>query len=113
MFRLWLTRASRSTVSEEAEFWLTLKVIADGKEFDRDVSKSPWGYVAENVQQDLLSSFQNVRKAMESKELEGKPTLVAGFGKILFHGVLSIAVYELQVKRNVSIFDRYLEAGDL
>ena len=52
-----------------------------------NISKSPWIYVAENVKQDLLSYFENVRNEMEFNKLEEvKPSLVARFGKILFHG---------------------------
>ncbi|KAH7571773.1 hypothetical protein JRO89_XS04G0137900 [Xanthoceras sorbifolium] len=58
---------------------------------------TPWESVAVNVWQDLLSSFEIVRNKMESKELdEGKPALVARFGKILFHG------YELFRSASVS-----------
>ncbi|KAL5768017.1 hypothetical protein ACOSP7_014597 [Xanthoceras sorbifolium] len=53
---------------------------------------TPWESVAVNVWQDLLSSFEIVRNKMESKELdEGKPALVARFGKILFHGSASVS----------------------
>lgn len=52
-----------------------------------NISKSPWVYVAENVQQDLLSYFENVRNEMEVNNVEEvKPSLTAKFGKILFHG---------------------------
>ncbi|KAK0600732.1 hypothetical protein LWI29_017936 [Acer saccharum] len=47
--------------------------------------------VAVNVWPDLLTSFEIVRNKMESKELdEGKPSMVARFGKILFHGTPSV-----------------------
>ncbi|THG10217.1 hypothetical protein TEA_003619 [Camellia sinensis var. sinensis] len=51
-----------------------------------EVLKSPWESIAEDVQEDLLSSFQNLRNVMECQEVNLKPTLVARFGKILFHG---------------------------
>lgn len=56
-----------------------------------NISKSPWVYVAENVQQDLLSYFENVRNEMEANNVEEvKPSLTAKFGKILFHGDPSV-----------------------
>ncbi|EOY10749.1 Uncharacterized protein TCM_026052 isoform 1 [Theobroma cacao] len=54
---------------------------------NNEVKGSPWSSVAENVLPDLLSSFQIARAEVESQDLkEVKPTLVARFGKILFHG---------------------------
>ena len=53
-----------------------------------DVRKSPWESVTEDIKEDLLSSFQNLRKVMECQELEVKPALVARFGKVLFHGLV-------------------------
>ncbi|KAF3452409.1 hypothetical protein FNV43_RR02842 [Rhamnella rubrinervis] len=48
-------------------------------------STSPWLSIAENVLPDLVSSFENVRNEIDSQKLEVKTTLVARFGKILFH----------------------------
>lgn len=49
--------------------------------------RSPWVIIAENVQQDLLSSFEVLKNEMNSEGLEKvKPILVARLGKILFHG---------------------------
>ncbi|XP_037493899.1 uncharacterized protein LOC119369057 isoform X2 [Jatropha curcas] len=48
---------------------------------------SPWVTIAENVQQDLLTSFEMLKNEMDYPGLEiVKPTLVARFCKILFHG---------------------------
>ncbi|KAF5948188.1 hypothetical protein HYC85_014145 [Camellia sinensis] len=57
-----------------------------------EVLKSPWESIAEDVQEDLLSSFQNLRNVMECQEVNLKPTLVARFGKILFHGSPSVSL---------------------
>ncbi|GFS30164.1 hypothetical protein Acr_00g0010530 [Actinidia rufa] len=66
--------------------------LTENKEVKGDVRKSPWESVTEDVKEDLLSSFQNLRKAMECQELEVKPALVARFGKILFHGSPSVSL---------------------
>lgn len=47
----------------------------------------PWMLVVEESLQDLVSASENVKRAMESEDsLIIKPTLVARFGKLLFHG---------------------------
>ncbi|WCJ43698.1 hypothetical protein M5689_024422 [Euphorbia peplus] len=52
-----------------------------------DELRSPWAIIAENVKNDLLTTFEGLRSEMHHKGLESvKPTLVARFGKILFHG---------------------------
>ncbi|XP_062143685.1 uncharacterized protein LOC133851337 isoform X2 [Alnus glutinosa] len=49
--------------------------------------RKPWESIAENVLPNLLSSFENLRNEVVCQKLESvKPTLVARFGKILFHG---------------------------
>lgn len=54
-----------------------------------DLPKSPWVYIAKNVVEDLLVSFENVKEEVKSPKLEGlKPALVARVGKILFHRLL-------------------------
>ncbi|XP_004237499.1 uncharacterized protein [Solanum lycopersicum] len=49
----------------------------------------PWRLVAKNVMEDLLLSFQHVKSVMEESNMEeeSKPSLVARFGRILFHGI--------------------------
>ncbi|XP_024188992.1 uncharacterized protein LOC112193161 isoform X1 [Rosa chinensis] len=60
--------------------------LATGSEVKWDLPKSPWVYIAENVLEDLIASFDNMRKEMESPKLEElKPNLVARVGKVLFH----------------------------
>ncbi|XP_052184436.1 uncharacterized protein LOC127796378 isoform X2 [Diospyros lotus] len=73
---------------------LDAHVAQDVKESDGDVRKRPWEYVAENVREFLLSSFQK-------QELEGKPTLLARFGKILFPGK-SLTNVEAGERKSVS-----------
>ncbi|KAL2539715.1 hypothetical protein Adt_00693 [Abeliophyllum distichum] len=59
----------------------------------------PWAFVAGTVKQDLLWSFQQVRENMECCEFEDvKPTLVARFGKILFHGNRSFSLESISGK---------------
>ncbi|KAM5561804.1 hypothetical protein ABKV19_022412 [Rosa sericea] len=61
-------------------------LATDGSEVKWDLPKSPWVYIAENVLEDLIASFDNMRKEMESPKLEElKPNLVARVGKVLFH----------------------------
>ncbi|XVE90073.1 hypothetical protein DITRI_Ditri20bG0047700 [Diplodiscus trichospermus] len=58
---------------------------------NNEVKGSPWSSVAENVLPNLLSSFEIARAETENEDLkEVKPTLVARFGKILFHGSSSV-----------------------
>jgi hypothetical protein len=47
----------------------------------------PWVSIADTVLPSLLSAFENVRYEAVRRKLENvKPTLVARFGNILFHG---------------------------
>ncbi|XP_059438086.1 uncharacterized protein LOC132170943 [Corylus avellana] len=56
-----------------------------------DCVTKPWVSIADNVLPNLLSSFENVRNEAVRRKLENvKPTLVARFGNILFHGSPSI-----------------------
>ncbi|XVF42432.1 hypothetical protein PTKIN_Ptkin01aG0362500 [Pterospermum kingtungense] len=56
-----------------------------------EVKGSPWSSIAEKVMPDLLSSFEIMRTETESEDLmDVKPTIVARFGKILFHGSPSV-----------------------
>ncbi|KAI6685088.1 hypothetical protein NL676_031001 [Syzygium grande] len=56
-------------------------------ETGRDHSKKPWVHIAETVMPDLVSSFEVVRSEIQGQSMEEiKPTLVARFGKIHFHG---------------------------
>ncbi|KAF8394056.1 hypothetical protein HHK36_020258 [Tetracentron sinense] len=65
--------------------------LREFNETTRSLRGSPWVSIAENIKKDLLSSFQNVRSEMESQNAVGvKPSFVARFGKILFHGNPSI-----------------------
>jgi hypothetical protein len=60
---------------------------------DTEAQGSPWLAIVENVQKDLISSFEVVRKEMESQELHNmKPNLIAKFGKIFFHRTPKISL---------------------
>ncbi|XP_065854393.1 uncharacterized protein [Euphorbia lathyris] len=59
----------------------------ENTELGEDDLLSPWAIIAENVKQDLITSFECLRNEMHCEGLDFiKPTLVARFGKILFHG---------------------------
>ncbi|KAM5561805.1 hypothetical protein ABKV19_022413 [Rosa sericea] len=71
--------------------------LATGSEVKWDLPKSPWVYIAENVLEDLIASFDNMRKEMESPKLEElKPNLVARVGKVLFHRSPSVNLESLR-----------------
>ncbi|KAK9919321.1 hypothetical protein M0R45_027925 [Rubus argutus] len=58
-----------------------------------DLPKCPWVYIADKVLEDLLASFENVRKEMESPKLEElRPNLVARVGKVLFYRSPSVSL---------------------
>lgn len=60
---------------------------------------NPWVFVVETVKQDLLRSFLQVKENMEFCEFEEvKPTLVARFGRILFHGNRSFTLESISGK---------------
>ncbi|XP_004302123.1 PREDICTED: uncharacterized protein LOC101302665 [Fragaria vesca subsp. vesca] len=70
--------------------------LDDGNEVQLDLPKSPWVYIAKNVVEDLLVSFENVKEEVKSPKLEGlKPALVARVGKILFHRTPSVTLESL------------------
>ncbi|KAK9919320.1 hypothetical protein M0R45_027924 [Rubus argutus] len=57
-----------------------------------NLPESPWLDIAENVLEDLLASFENVRKEMDHKLEQVQPNLVARVGKVLFHRSPSVDV---------------------
>ncbi|XP_034911685.1 uncharacterized protein [Populus alba] len=72
---------------------------------ERNGSRSPWEIIAENVQQELLSSFEILKNEMDDQGSEKvKPTLVARLGKFLFHGSHSMgleSVNKIQVEEAI------------
>ncbi|XP_055960959.1 uncharacterized protein LOC126672166 [Mercurialis annua] len=75
-------------------------VNEENNEVSKNCIRSPWETIASNVQQDLFSSLEILRKGVSYHELEKvKPTLVARFGKIRFHGIPS--VHQNQVNETV------------
>ncbi|KAJ6858323.1 hypothetical protein NC652_040790 [Populus alba x Populus x berolinensis] len=59
----------------------------EDSKLERTCSRSPWEIIAENVQQELLSSFEILRNEMDDQGSEKiKPELVARLGKIAFRG---------------------------
>ncbi|KAJ6349416.1 hypothetical protein OIU77_006906 [Salix suchowensis] len=62
-------------------------VTEEDCKLERNCSKSPWEIIAENVHQELLSSFESLRKEIDGQGSEKvKPALVARLGKIHFRG---------------------------
>ncbi|KAF6157983.1 hypothetical protein GIB67_008112 [Kingdonia uniflora] len=53
---------------------------------------SPWGYIAEKIESDFVASIEHLRNEMGSEEYKEvmKPSFVARFGKVLFHGLLEV-----------------------
>lgn len=77
----------KTTVIYVIDYVLYINNIVENTELGEDDLRSPGAIIAENVRQDLLTSFDRLRNEMHLEDLElVKPTLVARFGKILFHG---------------------------
>ena len=49
-------------------------------------ANNPWEYIAENVLQDLLSSFEDLRS-------EIRPVIFARFGKVLFRRLVLLFIF--------------------
>ncbi|XP_038726228.1 uncharacterized protein LOC120017173 [Tripterygium wilfordii] len=61
------------------------------------ILRPPWASISGKVLQDLLSTFKIVKNEMDFDELEViKPTLVARFGKVLFHGSPSVSLENIK-----------------
>ncbi|XP_015578691.2 uncharacterized protein LOC8277126 isoform X1 [Ricinus communis] len=74
--------------------------FVDNSELRENCLRTPWLIIAENIQQDLLSSFEILRKEMHYHGLEKvKPILVARFGKICFHGIPLVGLERVQEKQ--------------
>ncbi|KAK4356734.1 hypothetical protein RND71_025705 [Anisodus tanguticus] len=64
-----------------------------------DLIDMPWLFVAANVKEDLLLSFQHMKREMEEAYMaQVKPSVVARFGKVLFYGISSTC--EESIKTN-------------
>ena len=77
-------------------------------------TKNPWEYIAENVLQDLLSSFEDLRtKIMESQNpAQIRPIIFARFGKVLFRRLVLLFiffVYLFKGKKTKKIVYIYLD----
>ncbi|XP_055960958.1 uncharacterized protein LOC126671669 isoform X2 [Mercurialis annua] len=71
-------------------------VNEENNELSKNYMSSPWVTIASKVEHDLFSSVEILRKEMSYHGLEKvKPTLVARFGKIRFHGP-SVSLENLQ-----------------
>ncbi|XP_034911698.2 uncharacterized protein [Populus alba] len=80
-------------------------VTEEDIKLERTCSRSPWEIIAENVQQELLSSFEILRNEMDDQGSEKiKPELVARLGKIAFSGRHSMgleSVNKMQVEEAI------------
>ncbi|XP_024447174.2 uncharacterized protein LOC7469854 isoform X5 [Populus trichocarpa] len=80
-------------------------VTEEDRTLERNCSRSPWEIIAENVQQELLSSFEILRNEMDDQGSEKiKPELVARFGKFAFRGKYSMgleSVDKIQVEEAI------------
>ncbi|XP_034911683.1 uncharacterized protein [Populus alba] len=80
-------------------------VTEEDSKLERTCSRSPWEIIAENVQQELLSSFEILRNEMDDQGSEKiKPELVARMGKIAFRGRHSMgleSVNKMQVEEAI------------
>ncbi|KAG6738406.1 hypothetical protein POTOM_058022 [Populus tomentosa] len=80
-------------------------VTEEDSNLERTCSRSPWEIIAENVQQELLSSFEILRNEMDDQGSEKiKPELVARMGKIAFRGRHSMgleSVNKMQVEEAI------------
>ncbi|KAI5326767.1 Hypothetical predicted protein [Prunus dulcis] len=70
--------------------------------------KSPWVSLAENVLEDLLSSFENVKNDMKCPKLEQvKPSLVARVGKVLFQRSPSVNMESIRNNLDTEILKQW------
>ncbi|KAJ6349409.1 hypothetical protein OIU77_006903 [Salix suchowensis] len=68
-------------------------ITEEGCKLERNCSKSPWEIIAENVHQELVSSFEILRKEIDDQGSEKvKLALVARLGKIVFRGSPSVGL---------------------
>ncbi|KAH0679494.1 hypothetical protein KY284_020579 [Solanum tuberosum] len=68
---------------------ISLVLMQGCSEGTNELMDEPWLLVAKSVMKDLLLSFRHVKCEMKGSNMEElKPTVVACFGKILFHGTL-------------------------
>ncbi|KAG5611259.1 hypothetical protein H5410_022540 [Solanum commersonii] len=81
---------------------ISLVLMQGCSEGTNELMDEPWLLVAKSVMKDLLLSFQHVKCEMKGSNMEElKPTLVACFGKILFHGISANSQESL--KRNLAV----------
>ncbi|KAK3441910.1 hypothetical protein EUGRSUZ_B02176 [Eucalyptus grandis] len=68
-------------------------VVSEDDETGRDHRKKPWVHIAETVMKDLVCSFKALKSEILNQSMDAiKPTLIARFGKIIFHGTPSFPV---------------------
>ncbi|CAN6447015.1 unnamed protein product [Victoria cruziana] len=71
--------------------------VADSETTTCRVNKEGWLYIAEKIQSDVFTAFQNVRNLIQDNEhIKLKSSFVARVGKILFHSKESISLEKLK-----------------
>ncbi|XP_048424355.1 uncharacterized protein LOC103968104 isoform X2 [Pyrus x bretschneideri] len=87
---------------------LTNTSIDNGGEEKSNLARNPGASIAENVLEDLVSSFERVRNEMKCAKLtDVNPTLVARVGKVLFHRVPSVNIESIRKKLCPEILKRW------
>ncbi|PQQ21191.1 uncharacterized protein Pyn_24127 [Prunus yedoensis var. nudiflora] len=80
----------------------------EGSEVKWYLPKSPWVSLAENVLEDLLSSFENVKNDMKCPKLEEvKPSLVARVGKVLFQRSPSVNMESIRNNLDTEVLKQW------
>ncbi|XP_022937714.1 uncharacterized protein LOC111444034 isoform X2 [Cucurbita moschata] len=69
----------------EKHLALVYSNVSQGNKEEEEVVIEPWASIVVKLLPDLLSSIEHIKNEMNQDE-EVKPTLVAGIGKVIFHG---------------------------
>ncbi|XP_008388760.2 uncharacterized protein [Malus domestica] len=78
--------SAEQTIGKNRVALINTSLNNEGSEVKWNLPRSPWESITENVLEDLLSAFKDMRNEMKSaKSKEEYPTLVAKVGKVLFH----------------------------
>ncbi|KAH0994539.1 hypothetical protein GBA52_018403 [Prunus armeniaca] len=102
----WETTESRT--GEKPLALINTSLDKEGSEVKWYLPKSPWVSLAENVLEDLLSSFENVKNDMKCPKLEQvKPSLVARVGKVLFQRSPSVNMESIRNNLDTEILKQW------
>ncbi|CAB4316044.1 unnamed protein product [Prunus armeniaca] len=102
----WETTESRT--GEKPLALINTSLDKEGSEVKWYLPKSPWVSLAENVLEDLLSSFEYVKNDMKCPKLEQvKPSLVARVGKVLFQRSPSVNMESIRNNLDTEILKQW------